>query len=186
VAASRSGIDDRRRMTKSDTAPVRTRLKVYRFGADARPAGELVGAIERMDVTGEARIDDALCVARDSEDGELAAIDLTLARTGAGLSDLLDFRLAPNRRRLLTASALTTRPGGVAPSVIRAIGAGLEPGDAVVAFLVTAAPTPVLDDAVGRCNGRLVADEELTASTLAELGTRLAKLGTQLPSSARS
>jgi len=186
VAASRRGIDDRRKMTKSDTAPVRTWLKVYRFGPDARPAGELVGALERMAVTGQARIEDALCVARSSEDGELAAIDLTLARKGAGLSDLLDFRLAPHRRRMLTASALTTRPGGVAPSVIRAIGARLETGDAVVAFLVTAAATPVLDDAVGRCNGRLVADEELSASTLAELGPQLAELGTQLPSSARS
>jgi hypothetical protein len=174
VAASRSGADDRRTMTTSDPAPVRMRLKLYRFGPDARLAGELVGAVERMAVTGQARIEDALCVARAPEDGELAAIDLALAQSGEGLSDLLDFRLAPDRRRSLTARALTARPGGVPGPVIRAIGAVLEPGGAVVAFLVTAAATPVLDDAVARCNGRLVADEDTAARTLPELGTLLA------------
>lgn len=157
------------------TAPVRTRLKIYRFGPDAQPSGELVGALERMGVTGQARIDDALCVARGREDGELAAIDLALARAGAGLSDLLDFRLAPDRRRALTARALTARPGGVAPSVVHAIGAGLEPGAAVVAFLVRANATPVLDEAVARCSGRLVADEDVAARTLGELGPLLAQ-----------
>jgi hypothetical protein len=174
VADRRPGADDRRTMTTSDPAPVRTRLKLYRFGPDARPAGELVGAVERMALTGQTRIEDALCVARTLEDGELAAIDLALAQSGAGLSDLLDFRLAPDRRRALTARALMTRPGGVPASVIRAIGEVLEPGAAVVAFLVTAAATPVLDDAVARCNGRLVADEETAARTLPELGALLA------------
>ena len=162
-------------MSSSDSVPVRTRLKVYSFGPDARPHGELVGALERMAVTGQGRIEDALCVARVRDGGELAAIDLALARSGEGVCDLLDFRLSPDRRRMLTARALTPRPRGVAPSVTRAIGEVLEPGAAVVAFLVTAAATPALDDAVARCRGRLVSDEETSAGTLAELGALLAE-----------
>jgi hypothetical protein len=125
-----------------------------------------------MAVTGQARVLDALCVALSAE-GELAAIDLALARAGAGLSDLLDFRLAPNRRRVLTARTLTTRQHGVAPSIVRAIGDGLEPGRAMVAFLLTATTTAALDDAVARCHGQIVADEPTGASTLSELGALL-------------
>jgi hypothetical protein len=153
------------------TAP-ETRLKVYRFGPDALLTGELVGAVERLDVTGEARVEDALCVARSRGNGELAAIDLALARAGAGLSDLLDFRLAPDRRRALTARALTPREHGVEPSIVRAIGDTLEPGTAVVAFLLSGT-TPLLDDAVARCDGWIVADEPTPATALAELGVVL-------------
>ena len=159
-------------MTLSENPPGRTRLQVCRFGPDARPSGELVGALERMAVTRRARIEDALCVAR-SPDGELAAIDLALARAGAGLTDLVDFRLAPERRRALTARVLTTRPDGVAPSVVRAIGDTLEPGTAVVAFLLTGTAASLLDDAVARCHGWIVADEPTPARTLAELGVLL-------------
>ena len=159
-------------MTTSEDALGRARLKVWRFGPDALPTGELVGAAERMAVAGPVRIENALCVARSS-DGELAAIDLALARAGGGLSDLLDFRLAPHRRRALTARALTTRPHGVAPSIVCAIGDTLEPGTAVVAFLLTGPATPLLDDAVARCDGQIVADEQIPARTLAELGVLL-------------
>ena len=53
-----------------------TQLLVYRFDADARFEGRLVGALERIESGGTLRIIEALFVARDAESGELAAVDL--------------------------------------------------------------------------------------------------------------
>lgn len=159
------------------------RLKVCRLRPDAPPTGELVGAIERMAVTRQARVADALCVARTTE-GELAAIDLPVARAGAGIVDLLDFRLAPDRRRKLTARTLTQRPDGVAPATVRAIGETLGPGTAVVAFLVTGT-SPLLDAAVARCGGWMVADVPTTARALAGLDAVLLKVVATSPRHAR-
>lgn len=150
------------------------RLKLCHLRPDARPTGALVAAIERMALIGQARVADALCVAR-SADGELAAIDLAVARKGGGLADLLDFRLAPDRRRRLTARTLTPRPGGVAPATVRALGETLEPGTAMVAFLVTGTSS-LLDDAVTRSGGGIVADVPTAAGSLADLADQLLAL----------
>ena len=48
-------------------------LLLYRFAADARFEGRLVGALERMESGDTLRIIEALFVARDAETGELAA-----------------------------------------------------------------------------------------------------------------
>jgi len=118
------------------TPAAQSRLLILAFGPDARPEGELAGALERMALRDRAVLRDALCVMREPTDGTLHAIDLTLARRGGGVADLVDFRLAPDRREALTARTLTARPGGVAPGVIRAIGEELPPGAAVVAVLL--------------------------------------------------
>lgn len=162
-----------------DTPHTASRLLILVFGPDARLEGELAGALERIALRDRGALRDALCVARDPHDGTLQAIDLALARRGAGLADLVDFRLAPDRRAALTARTLTPRPGGAGPGVVRAIGAALEPGAAVVAVLIAAAAdATVLLDAAARCGGRTVADERLGDHDLAGLGVRLAELAT--------
>jgi hypothetical protein len=154
-----------------------SRLLVLSFGPGARLEGELAGALERMALRERAVLRDAMCVARDPHDGTLQAIDLALARRGGGLADLVDFRLAPDRREALTVRTLTARPGGVAPGVVRAIGEALEPGAAVVAVLLAAGAdaTELLEAAV-RCGGRPSADEPLGDHELAGLGERLVGL----------
>lgn len=159
------------------TPAAQSRLLILAFDPGARPEGEVAGALERMALRDRAVLRDALCVARDPHDGTLQAIDLALARRGGGLADLVDFRLAPDRRQALTAHTLTARPGGVAPGVVRAIGDALEPGAAVVAVLLAAgADAAELLEAAARCGGRPIADERLGDHDLAGLGERLVGL----------
>ena len=77
-------------------------LLVYSFGPDAPFEGQLVGALERIEVGGSMRILEALFVRRERDGGELSAFDLR-GRAGGGLTaPLLDFRLDPAARRRTT------------------------------------------------------------------------------------
>ena len=161
------------------TAPAASsELLILAFGPDARPEGELGGALERIALRDRAALRDALCVARDRDDGTVRAIDLAVARHGGGVADLVDFRLDPRRRAALTARTLTPRPGGVAPDVVRGIAAGLEPGAAVVAVLLAAGGDggAEIGAAAARCGGRPVALERIGDHELAGLGARLTEL----------
>ena len=152
----------------------RSRLLVFRFPPGAVLRGELVGALERIALRDPDAVRDGLCVARDPDDGALEAVDLALVKERGGLADLLDFRLAPGRRRMLTAWTLMTRPGGVPPRIIRAIGAQLEPGAVTVAVLLrSGAGIEALTEAAARCGGGVCADDDVPATKLAVLGEEL-------------
>ena len=159
------------------TPAASSELLILGFGPDARPEGELAGALERLALRDRAALRDALCVARGRDDGAVGAIDLAVARHGGGVADLVDFRLDPRRRAALTERTLTPRAGGVAPGVVRAIAAGLEPGAAVVAVLLAGGDgAGELGAAAARCGGKTVALEPVGDHELAGLGERLAEL----------
>ena len=76
--------------------------------------------------------------------------------------------------------------------MIEAIGATLEAGSAIVAVLLTGAST-LLDDAVARVHGRLIADDPVDAQALGYLGPQLlaavvshSEIGGYTPEIARS
>lgn len=148
-------------------------LRVYRFGQDATFEGGLVAAIERMELTGEAKLLDALFVMRDPASGELGAVDRGVGGRDSTFSSLLDFRLDPSRRRTITERTLADHPGGVPRPLIESVGVTLEPGGAVFAALHTGPAPPVLDEAVERGGGRLIVDESVDAVLLADVGPRL-------------
>ncbi|HEU4977199.1 MAG TPA: hypothetical protein VFT50_19070 [Baekduia sp.] len=148
-------------------------LRVYRFDPGAAFEGGLLGAMERMQLGGDAKLLDALFVRRDTTTGALDAVDLTTGGGDATFASLLDFRLEPRRRRSITHATLTEHPGGVPRAEIEAIGACLEAGAAILAVLSTGATATVLADAVARCGGRLIADEPVEAQALAQVGSRL-------------
>jgi hypothetical protein len=149
------------------------RLCVYRFDPGAVFEGGLIGALERMQLLGDAKLLDALFVARDPESGALLAVDLASVAGEGSFASLLDFRLDAGRREALTARTLAEHAGGVPRSLIEALGAALAPGGAVLALLHTGSEATALEEAVARAGGRRVTDEPSEASALGEVGPQL-------------
>jgi hypothetical protein len=149
------------------------RLTVYRFEPGAVFEGALLGAIERAQLAQQGRLLDALFVRCDAATGALDAVDLAIGALDGTFASLLDFRLEPRRRGSITQRTLADHPGGVPRADIEAIGASLEAGAAILAVLCTGGTATVVADAVARSGGRLVADEQVDAGTLAQVATRL-------------
>jgi hypothetical protein len=151
-------------------------LFLYAFGPDASFEGRLVGALERVESGGALRVLDALFVASEPETGELVAIDL---RGGAGgiIAELLDFWLDPASRRRATERALSPDASGLPADALRKLGETLDPGAAMLALLVEHAWAETLEDAVARTGGTPLASEFVEATTLAELGPHLTRVG---------
>jgi hypothetical protein len=149
------------------------RLRVYRFEPGAVFEGGLVGAIERMQLSGDVKLLDALFVAHDAESGALAAVDLAAAGTDGTFASMLDFRLDDRRRRAITERTLAEHRGGVPRALIEAIAATLDADAAMFAVLHTGAAPAALDDAVARSHGRLIAEHSVDASALAQVDSQL-------------
>jgi hypothetical protein len=147
-------------------------LRVYRFGTWASYGGDLVAALERMQLTGEGKLLDALFVRRDAESGELEAIDRRSGRADTSFSVMLDFRLDEGRRRSTTERTLSD-PEGVPPALIEAIGDTLEAGAGIFAILYAGGEGSVLDEAVERVGGRSIVREQVEAGALAEVDAQL-------------
>ncbi|UGS38092.1 hypothetical protein [Capillimicrobium parvum] len=143
------------------------RLRVYRFSGGGAFDGGLIGALERMELAGGAALLDALFVLREP-DGELHAVDLATGRAGGTISALLDFRLDPGRR-----AAATRRTLAASADLVEVAGAGLAPGDAILAVLLSGDEAPALEQAVERSGGRAVCDERVSAASLADAAPQL-------------
>jgi hypothetical protein len=150
-----------------------TNLRVYRFDPGAVFEGGLLGAIERLSLGRDTKPLDALFVTHDPTSGGLAAVDLASGSVGGTFASMLDFRLDPGRREAITRRTLAEHRGGVPRTLIEAIAAPLEAGAAILAVLYTGGTPTVLDDAVARSHGRLIADEPVTAQALADAGPQL-------------
>lgn len=148
-------------------------LRVYRFDPGAVFEGGLVGAIERINLGRDTKLLDALFVTQDPVSGGLAAVDLASGGAGGTFASMLDFRLDPGRREAITERTLAEHGGGVPRTLIEAIAATLEAGAAIFAVLHTGGTPAVLDDAVERSHGRLIADDSIGAQTLADAGPEL-------------
>jgi hypothetical protein len=148
-------------------------LRAYRFEPGAVFEGGLLGAIERMELGGGAKLLDALFVRRDAESGALDAVDLATGGAGATFASLLDFRLDAGRRGAITERTLAEHRGGVPRPLIEAVAATLEAGAAILAVLHTGRAPTVLDDSVARAHGRLLAADPVDAQTLADVGEQL-------------
>jgi hypothetical protein len=149
------------------------RLRVYRFEPGAVFEGGLVGAVERMQLGGDAKLLDALFVTHDASSGALAAVDLATAGTDGTFASMLDFRLDARRRRVITERTLAEHTGGVPRPLIEAIAATLDAGAAMFAVLHTGSAPTALDDAVASCDGRLIADHAVDARALAQVDSQL-------------
>lgn len=143
-------------------------LLLYRFAADARFEGRLVGALERMESGDTLRIIEALFVARDAETGELAAVDLRSRGAGSLVEPLIGFRLDEHQRRRTTEKALAS-----SGEVLRALGDALAPGTAIAAVLVEHRWAHALDNAIAESGGTAHSTGFVDATTLAELAPRL-------------
>ena len=144
-------------------------LCVYRFDPGAPFEGALAGAIERMELDQGTRLLDALFVRREAESGALEAMDLAAGTKDGTSIAMLDFRLDPGRREAISKRTLA-KHGGESGSLMEAIGTALEPGDAMLAVLHTGDAQAALEDAVARCQGRVVADERVDARRLMHIG----------------
>ena len=99
-------------------------LLAFTFGRDSTFEGQLVGALERMELAGTMRVLDGLFVAREPESGELSAISLTDSPPSRRISRILGFRLDPSECETATQRTLA----GPAGETVRALGAVLTPG----------------------------------------------------------
>src|SRR3954471_10097973 len=121
-------------------------LLVYGFGPESDFAGQLVGALERLEGGGALRIADAVFVLRDAENGELSAVSLGGRRMDAMVASLLEFRLDEGKRRRLTERTLATEPA-------RTLAEELAPGHGIAAVLVAHVWADGLEDAASRTGG---------------------------------
>ena len=110
---------------------------------------------------------------QDPASGGLAAVDLASGGAGGTFASMLDFRLDPGRRGAITERTLAEHRGGVPRPLIEAVAATLEAGAAILAVLHTGGTPTVLDDAVERTHGRLIADDPVDAQALADAGPQL-------------
>jgi hypothetical protein len=140
-------------------------LLAYRFDAEARFQGQLVGALERMESGGTLRIIEVLFIVHHAETGELSALDLRSRGTGSLVSPLLGFRLDPGEQRSATERALEGDSG----DTVRAVGAALAPGAAIAAVLVEHTWAQALGDAVARTGGTTLSGAFVEAGGLSEL-----------------
>lgn len=156
-------------------------LLAYRFGAESRFEGQLVGALERIESGGAMRVLDALFVAREPDSGELSAFSLAARGGGGGpgsggavgaMSEVLDFRLNPGGRAGSTRRALE----GPVGEGVQLIGERLGEGEAFAVVLVEHVWAAALEDAVARTGGTEVAAEFVDADGLGEIGVRLTEL----------
>ncbi len=148
-------------------------LRVYRFDPGAVFEGGLVGAVERLSLGHDTKLLDGLFVMQDPASGGLAAVDLASGGAGGTFASMLDFRLEPGRRGAITERTLAEHRGGVPRTLIEAIAATLEVGTAIFAVLFTGGTPTVLDDAVARGRGQLIADEPVDAQALADARSQL-------------
>jgi hypothetical protein len=153
-----------------------TQFLAFTFGRDARLEGQLVGALERIEIGGAMRILDGVFVAREAASGELTAISLSDGSRAAMTSRLIDFRLNDRERRTATQQALD----GASGEAVQSVGAVLAPGTAIAAVLVehrrgdpAANAADALADALARVGGTQVASEFVEASGITELAPRL-------------
>ena len=149
------------------------RLRAYRFEPGTVFEGGLVGAVERMQISGDAKLLDALFVTHDASSGALAAVDLAAAGTDGTFASMLDFRLDASRRRAITERTLAEHRGSVPRTLIEEIAATLDADAAIFAVLHTGSAPTALDDAVARCHGRLIADHSVDARALAQVASQL-------------
>jgi hypothetical protein len=154
------------------TVADRRHLLIYEFDSGANFEGRLVGALERMEATGDSRVLDGLFVANDPDTGELAAFDLHSGGSADAVARLLTFRLDAGARRDATAKALG-EPGSIPAGVIKDIGSALKPGCAVLALLIEGREGEDLKDAVARTGGRTLSTEPAESPSLAELAPKL-------------
>jgi hypothetical protein len=150
----------------------RHHLLIYEFGPNADFEGRLVGALERIEATGESRVLDGLFVANDPDTGELAVFDLSSGRSAGMVARLLTFRLDARARRVATEKALG-EPGSVPADVVREIGSALRPGCATLALLIEGGEGEDLKDAVTRTGGRTLSAEPVESPNLTELAPKL-------------
>ena len=151
-------------------------LRVYRFEPGTVFEGGLVGAFERIQLGRDTKLLDALFVTQDPESGGLAAVDLGgggAGGAGGTFVSMLDFRLDATRRQAITQRTLAEHRGGVPRPLIEAIAATLEAGAAIFAVLHSGGAPTVLDEAVARSGGRLIANDPVDAQALAHAGPEL-------------
>ena len=134
-------------------------LLVYGFRNDSDFAGQLVGALERLESGGALRVADALFVMAP-EEGEVVAVALEGRRLGVMVASLLEFRLDPAAQRRATTAALEG-------ATVRALAEAIPAGTAFAAVLVEHVWAQALEDAVGRAGGTRLADAEVDAGSLA-------------------
>ena len=150
-------------------------LLIYEFGPGPDFEGHLVGALERIQASGQSRVLDGLFVANQVEADELAAIDLRSGSAASTVARLLTFRLDDRARRRATEQLLRD-VGSVPADVVRELGSSLKPGGAILALLIERPGWQELGAAVARTGGWMLSAELVRSGSLAELAPKLLSL----------
>jgi hypothetical protein len=141
-------------------------LLVYRFAGDASFEGQLVGALQRIEVGAAVRVLDGLFVGRDPESGEVIAASLSAVASSGMVASLAGFRLDRARREEATSRVLSGPDG----EQIKALAMTLGTGEALFAVLLEHVWAQALADAVSRVGGTSIgAGAFVDAGSISEL-----------------
>jgi hypothetical protein len=140
-------------------------LLAYRFGAGTTFDGQVVGALERLEVGGAVRVLDVLVVGRDDASGELFGIATHGAPTGGSLARLLTFRLDAAERSRATR--------GVPADLLAALGDHLAAGEVIMAILVGQEWARTLESSVARLGGTALPSTLVAQASFDGLAHRL-------------
>src|SRR4051812_12680982 len=151
-----------------------SQLLAYRFAPGAEFEGRLLGALERIEIDGGARVLDVLFVARDAETGELAALAGRGRGAGSLVTTLVGFRLDTTERARATRHALGAYEGDAGPNPVRQLADALPPGGAIAAaLLVEHVSARAMHDAAAHCGGSPLLSELVPATSLADASSQL-------------
>jgi hypothetical protein len=149
-------------------------LLAYHFPPGAEFEGRLLGALERIESDGAARVLDVLFVARDAGTGELTAVAGRGRGAGSLVTTLVGFRLDAAERARATAHALAAYEGDAAPNPVRQLGDALPLGGAIAAVLLDDhVSARALHDAAAHCGGSSLLSELVPATRLAAVSSQL-------------
>jgi hypothetical protein len=144
------------------------------FGPEARFEGRVVDELERLEASGTVRVLDLLFVHKDTESGDLIALDIQGPNMGAITGALLGFESEDDARTREAGIHKGVRAFGVSRDDLESLMASLEPGIAVGVLLVEHVWARDLRRAIRDAGGVPVAEGFLTAETLADVGADLA------------
>jgi hypothetical protein len=140
-------------------------LLVYRFRETAEFEGQIVGALQRIEVGAAVKVLDVLFVGREPDSGEMVAASLGAASSSL-VASLVGFRLDRAQRQKTTERVLA----GPDAERIKRLGAALGPGEALLAVLLEHVWAAALADAVARVGGQVAGRGEFVeADTISEL-----------------
>jgi hypothetical protein len=150
------------------------------FAPDANFEGRIMAELGKLEGSGTIRILDLLFVSKDSESGDLVALDYQGEDLGAILGALLGFEFEGDAQPAGSPDGDGGHAFGLSQGQIEAMGESLDPGRSAGFLLVEHVWARDLKRAIRDAGGVPIAEGFLTPEVVAEVGLELAAMSEAL------